>query len=255
MGYGSFWGYLTLALKLSDSEAGRFSGVIKKSKEVPELKVAIETNELSISKAARVVSVINQENADRWIENAKTLSYRELEKQAALESPKTKIREGVKPISQEHYELKALLSETGERNLKRAEAILAKKCNSEGEIIEYLLNFFLDKRDDLRKEVSALPTWEVKADKAIPRPLVRAIVQRDKAQCSGKNPDGTRCSQTKYLEIHHLKPKSLGGTHSLNNLVLLCSGHHHQRHPWARPNQDGLVGQNSLRLPIPLGAS
>lgn len=53
---------------------------------------------------------------------------------------------------------------------------------------------------------------------------------RDKGQCTHRNEHGERCSQRRFLEIHHLKSVSQGGSNDVENLALLCSGHHKIRH-------------------------
>ena len=49
-------------------------------------------------------------------------------------------------------------------------------------------------------------------------------------RCGHKDSAGQRCSQSRFLDIHHIKPVAKGGTNELNNLILLCSGHHRMVH-------------------------
>lgn len=44
------------------------------------------------------------------------------------------------------------------------------------------------------------------------------------------------CPETRlrYLHVHHLKARSQGGTHALDNLVTLCREHHQVIHPWMK---------------------
>ena len=49
-------------------------------------------------------------------------------------------------------------------------------------------------------------------------------------QCSHVDRNGVRCTQKRWLHIHHIKPLSEGGTHDPENLTLLCSGHHRMIH-------------------------
>lgn len=66
------------------------------------------------------------------------------------------------------------------------------------------------------------------------RPLPAAIKHRVylkfQARCSHVDSRGERCRETKFLEIHHLKPIRLGGSDRFENLTLLCSGHHQGIH-------------------------
>ena len=72
--------------------------------------------------------------------------------------------------------------------------------------------------------------------------IVRAVLLRD-GQCRC----GTNCGLRHGLEVHHLVPRSWGGTDDVANLVAVFAGHHAElvpHGPWAlvgNPNQpDGL---------------
>ena len=53
---------------------------------------------------------------------------------------------------------------------------------------------------------------------------------RDQMRCSFKGSVGKVCGSERSLEIHHLKPWSFGGDHSLSNLQSLCHAHHKYGH-------------------------
>jgi predicted restriction endonuclease len=38
------------------------------------------------------------------------------------------------------------------------------------------------------------------------------------------------CTSCRFLEAHHLEWLSMGGTHSMQNIALLCDAHHKQLH-------------------------
>ena len=72
--------------------------------------------------------------------------------------------------------------------------------------------------------------------------VLRAVLLRD-----GKCRCGTNCGLRHGLEVHHLVPRSWGGTDDVANLVAVFAGHHAElvpHGPWAlvgNPNQpDGL---------------
>ncbi|MCC7405956.1 MAG: HNH endonuclease [Bdellovibrionales bacterium] len=66
------------------------------------------------------------------------------------------------------------------------------------------------------------------------RPLAAATKHRVylkfESRCSHIDQRGERCTENKFLEVHHLKPLHLGGDDRLENLTLLCSGHHRGIH-------------------------
>ena len=41
---------------------------------------------------------------------------------------------------------------------------------------------------------------------------------------------GERCENRRWIDVHHVRPRSLGGANTLENLVMLCSAHHRMVH-------------------------
>ncbi|MBL0212845.1 MAG: HNH endonuclease [Myxococcales bacterium] len=60
-----------------------------------------------------------------------------------------------------------------------------------------------------------------KLQKSIPEATRRKVLVRDKHACSVPG-----CRSTRFLEVHHIKPRSEGGRHELWQLTSLCDGHH-----------------------------
>lgn len=65
---------------------------------------------------------------------------------------------------------------------------------------------------------------------AIPANIAHQVRLRDRDQCRHTDGLGKRCSQRRYLEIHHIQPVAKGGSNDLSNLTTLCSGHHKIMH-------------------------
>lgn len=59
---------------------------------------------------------------------------------------------------------------------------------------------------------------------------MRALV-RDDFTCQQPGCDETRLA---YLEVHHIRQRSHGGSHCLENLQTLCKRHHADAHPYLR---------------------
>ena len=52
------------------------------------------------------------------------------------------------------------------------------------------------------------------------------------------------CGQIRFLEVHHLVPRSEGGKNTMDNLVTLCSGCHrllHERYLTGEKRQEHLI--------------
>jgi len=60
----------------------------------------------------------------------------------------------------------------------------------------------------------------------IPAVIRRAVYERDGHRCTYESEDGTRCSETRFLEFDHYKqPWSCGGQPTVENLTLRCRMH------------------------------
>ncbi len=69
---------------------------------------------------------------------------------------------------------------------------------------------------------------------SIPPAIRRKVLARARNKCQRPG-----CGHTGFLEIHHIVPRSQGGTNDPDNLICVCSGCHKMLH-------DGLLGELSL---------
>lgn len=263
-GYTSLFQYCVSELKLTESQSYQFIGIARKSVEIPEIKQAIDTGKISVSNARRIVSVLTPENKDLWIEKAATLPQRKLEMEIVKENPKEIKKEIIKPIAEDKYEFRTYLNKSAEENLKRVKDLLSqkfKKAISAEEAIEFLMQDYLQRQDPVKKAERAMEKnnaklnigVEVKSSnlafnqtsnsnqaqlclgtvmpvrKPIPSYIRHQINLRDKNQCTHTH-NGQRCSNQRWLHLHHLKPVANGGQNSFQNLTTLCSGHHRLLH-------------------------
>ena len=76
---------------------------------------------------------------------------------------------------------------------------------------------------------------DVVNNKLIPRVVLREVIPssilhqvnlRDQRKCRYINQKGERCSQSRWVEIHHKIPVSQGGQNTVANLITLCTVHH-----------------------------
>ena len=63
----------------------------------------------------------------------------------------------------------------------------------------------------------------------IPRSTRDLVFRRDGERCTFVATDGTRCESTHDLEIDHVVPYALGGSHEPGNLRVLCAKHNRWR--------------------------
>jgi hypothetical protein len=153
LGWPSLFIYATRELRLTEAIAYAFISVARKSREIPELKVAIEERTLSVAKASRMVSGLNLENAGELIDFAKTRSTRELEAELARRNPEILRRDRVRPIAGDSIELRAYLPKSVRLKLERVTALLAQKGKpiNLATAIESALDEYLKHHDPVEK--------------------------------------------------------------------------------------------------------
>ncbi len=243
-GFTSLFAYCTERLGLSEDRACTYIGVARLSKEIPTVKTAIERNELSISNARKLFKVITPQNEKAWLETAKHSSTRELQVLIATERPEEKVKESVKPIAESLFELRCSLSSNGEKLLTRALDLLSskeRKSLSRGEALEAVLEDFIKRHDPVKKAERALSRKEIKLPvarrvvqkgkrTAIPAAVGHVVVQQTQGQCTYRDFRGNRCSNRRWVDKHHVLEVSHGGTHTAENLTVLCSAHHRMVH-------------------------
>jgi hypothetical protein len=257
LGYRSLFEYSTQALSLSEAVCYNLITVARKAKEVPMLQEKIRAQEITLTNAKMIAPVLTSENQEKWLSTAAAFSKRELEKEIAKEFPQAQVREQARYVSDQRIELKLGISEKLHEKLKRVQDLVSTqsgKSASLEETLEAALTLYIEKNDPVKKAQRAearankaktpVP-GQVKEDKMpssssssspnsnprlIPAELNHAIHRRDKGQCTYRTSQGVRCSQKRWLEVHHIKPLALGGQNTLENLKLVCRGHHQVLH-------------------------
>ena len=147
------------------------------------------------------------------------------------------------------YELRFSVSRECQRKLDRARVLMSAKFPrgaSLEETLEELLDGYVEKQE--RRTVRAvervstrvasrkllLPELELgsqaesnneRSTRHIPAAVRRQVVERDQGVCAYVSPEGVRCGCEWDVEVDHVVPFSLGGTHELGNLRLLCRAH------------------------------
>ena len=166
---------------------------MRRAKQVPELVQAIKDGRINVSAARKIAPVINNENKDAWLELASSSSVSSIEK-AGHERNKKAAASAAKDESN-------LSDENAECESNRATHVEAKAENAR-------------RADFVRKPLSS---------------KTKHIVHlRDGSQCTVVDDRGARCTQTRWLDVHHIVEVSRGGDNSRRNLRTIC-GHHHRR--------------------------
>lgn len=258
LGYKSLFEYATHGLGLSESVSFNFITVARKSKEVPKLQEMIQKQEITLSNARTIAPVLTSENQAKWLSAAATLSKRVLEKEIAHMFPERQVQERARYISENRIELKLGISEDLHENLKHVQDLVSSQSRSASSLedtLRVVIEFYIERKDPQKKAeraekrvIIAHPSTSVSPvpgqaqlphatmtpvliasqhnSRCIPARLEHLVRLRDRGQCTHKSSTGERCSEKRWLEIHHIKPLSKGGVTQLDNLTLICRGHH-----------------------------
>jgi hypothetical protein len=231
MGYKNLYDYCVKCLLLSEGTTYAIIRVARKSLEIPEIQKAIGNGELNLSHAKAILTVIKPENKEEWISKAKTLSVRNLEKEVAKVNPQVVIREKLRPISQTQVKLECGIGTKTSDMMERAKELLCQKTGRAVNLEETLLAVFsdyLDRNDPLKKP-SRLATWP-QNPKTLTPAMKREVLKDYEGKCPAKDPKGNICGQSRWIDTHHIKLVSQGGTHERVNLIPLCKDHHRLWH-------------------------
>ncbi len=265
LGFTSLFDYATKALKLSEANASNFVAIARKSKTIPELKVAIADGRITVSKARKITPVLTKENSDHWLELAATLPKAKLEREVARVMPETLVQDKIRPVAESRMELKMGLDEKTADLFKRAQDLVSQRTSRPAtyeETLAEILKFYLDRNDPLEKAKrsenkekaskekgrsakQAMRLNEPSSDAAASVPGQKLLRQnrialaaktehqvtlRDDNRCTAIDSVGQRCESRRWLEVHHKISVEIGGTNANENLQTLCHAHHRMRH-------------------------
>jgi 5-methylcytosine-specific restriction endonuclease McrA len=275
----SLFVYATECLGLDKDVVYPLTTLARKSIEIPELKVAIKEKRVTVSKASRIVSGLNRDNAKELIEFASSHTRDQIDYEMARRNPRAKCRDRSKIIAEDVVEVKFTMSRATFEKLKRAESLQAQKNQSLqwGEIVDATLESYLDKNDPVRKAERAdkrilkkeAVTLEARV-KSEPITLAsrvkkltihktgiqrsplsaaqkHAVFKRDGGRCTHVGLDGKRCCEDKWLQVHHIILVSQGGSNEPENLTTLCSFHHDLAHQLSLPIEGQVTWLRSPR--------
>ena len=248
LGFSSLFQYAVNELKFTESVAYGFITVARKSLEVTTLKEAILTQKLSVAKACRMTSALTKENAAYLLEFAQTHTTREVEFEVVKIKPRSVAQERVKLVTEGTVELRLNISKEVFEDLKRAEVLVSQSSganSSLGYTLKMVLTEYLNRKDPVRRAKRILKkTPKLCARRAIAptsrrQPLKASekhqVFARDEGRCTFHDPAGKRCSNQKWVELHHIHPISHGGNNDPSNLTTLCSYHHDLTHQLSLP--------------------
>lgn len=256
LGYPSLFRYAVDCLGLSEAISYALISIARKSKEVPILK----TSGLSVSKASRIVSILDRGNARELIKFAKNHTSKQIDAEVARRNPKAAMPDRIKMISGDTAQLSVTVSREFLEMLKRVEALEARSgSRGAGAALEAALKVYLQYKDPVAKAQRAQRRkaqrsnqksetgprrFKIREKEVQSEPEVELCVSR----VGGENRNDSQripltaeqkhavfardkglctvCGSDRWVEIHHVQPVGQGGSNDPENLTTLCGFHH-----------------------------
>ena len=261
LGHASLQLYATQALGFSDNRYWQFKRLADDLDRLPVLREAVASGEVGWTKAQQVARVATAATQQAWVAKAVTCGRRELalavrdaRQEPAPETPATitlradglrlarfealiektrklrRLPEGGDRLDLVLAGLEALVASSAEP-CQSAVQLVVQKCpdcaaahvvTSQGE--KRLVPAQVDALAcDARIHESGKPNRAT-----IPPSVRAAVLARDRYRCTTPG-----CRSARYLEVHHVKPRRVGGSNRPGNLVTLCSRCHAFAHEQA----------------------
>jgi len=243
-GFTSLFQYAVGSLKLSESRTYELISIARKSKQVPELKEAISQGILNTSQARRIVSVITPKNQAEWITMSSSLPQREIEKKIVEVRPKEAVKDKMTYIRPTRVQLVCGISEELMKEIERIKDLVSQSSGKPARLedaLSAMASLYLQKQDPVVKAKRVLKKKNELSSRrvslksrnkrsAIPAMVRHEVAIRDNGQCTHLSPNGKRCEQKRWVDLHHKRAISEGGEHSSGNIVTVCRSHHRLHH-------------------------
>ena len=143
------------------------------------------------------------------------------------------VRPTIAPLAADRYLLRVTLSAHAHAKLRRAQDLMRhRRPNGDpAAILEEALVLLVDQLERTKNATTSTPRRIVttsavasRASRHIPAPAKRAVWARDDGRCAFVGPH-RRCTETGWLEYHHVVPFARGGSTDVANIALRCRAH------------------------------
>ena len=263
--------YITKDLKIDSTYKFELNRVTLKALEIPVLGKALVEGSLRVGHARRIISKLTCENAEYWVEFAKSHTFKEVREHVARSNLESVTRETKKRLSGTQTRISFVANDSLVEKLERVQALLAQrgKKGKTVDAIAEMCDLFLKREDPVEKAKRSqvrrnkVVTFRAKEDTVqaqvhtfgIPTeptpfanvhtskrvPLTAAekhvVMLRSGGRCTFTDHEG-RCTAQRHTAIHHILPVSEGGSNNPENLTLVCSHHHDWIHQMSAPGME-----------------
>ena len=210
-GFSSIGDYAMELIGIKPRKAQYLVFIASRLEKLPRIREAFDAGELPWTKAREIVSVATPETEAEWLEKARALSNRDLEKEVRRHAGRESGGFATVTISMP-VEVLAMWNDAYE--------LAERLCGTELEkwqVLEPSLAEFLG----THLPPGGAGAHETDDEKELPDKVRDAVLDRDMWQC--KFPG---CTMRKMLDVHHIEFRSHLGSEDHGNKISICRIHH-----------------------------
>ncbi len=147
----------------------------------------------------------------------------------------------IETTSPERYRVQFTIGKESHDKLRRVQDLLRREIpdGDPAAIFDRAITLLLEKVEKAKLGAAAKPRaprpirpgtdrelrTPIVPSRDVPRDVQRGAWRRDGGQCGFVAPDGHRCTERTFLELHHIRPHALGGLATVENISLRCRRH------------------------------
>ena len=240
LGCSSLFDYCVRKLKYSSSAAARRIQAARCIRRFPVVLRLLQANEVSLTTVGSIAPILNAQNCETILKRVRGVSCRQVERIVCEYRPPVAMRDRMRPVrvvtpgaGSEIKQFSQFLADDEFVALfDEVRQLMSRDGHhpSMSDVLKTTLREYRDRHSPAarherrtvrtRREGSDAPKGRHVADETRD-----AVFVRDGGRCTFVSRDGTCCGSTHGLQIDHIRPFSVGGTHDLSNLRLLCAAH------------------------------
>jgi len=261
-GCSSLFTYCTQVLHLSEHAAYRRIDAARVALRFPTVLDRLHAGKINLTGIGLLAAHLTAENHGELLDAASHKSKREIEQIVATLDPHPDVASSVRKLPQprdvsfkvtalskasdmkqlapERYKIQFTVDRDTYEQLRYVQDLL-RHSNPDGDvavIFERALSLLLADISKRRLAVVQRPRSQAAKQtdsRHIPAAVKREVWQRDGRRCAFSGPQG-RCTETGFLEFHHVVPFAEGGKTTADNLELRCRAHNvYESERWFGP--------------------
>lgn len=228
-GCSSLFVYCTRVLRLSEHAAYSRIQAARTANRFPMIFDMLFAGELTVTNVELLGPVLTEQNHRDLLLEARHRSKREVAMMVARLNPRPDAPCTITPLGPDRFKVQFTMSGDTYGKLRRAQDLL-RHVTPDGDpdvVFGRALDALLPSLERSKYGKVGSPrkaTSRRHRSRHVTGAVRRAVWMRDGGQCAFIGPHG-RCSETGFLEFHHVQPYAAGGSADVSNIELRCRAH------------------------------